>query len=179
MNRIVTFGLMAGLIVAVPMFAMIALNPDPHNTTSSQIVGFSLMFVALSLVFVGVKSHRDKALGGVIKFGPALLVGLGISAVAAVIYVIGWEITLALTNYTYADTYAQGIIDAARDKGATAAEIEKLTVDMAAFQKQYANPLFRVPVTFIEIFPVGVIISLISAAVLRNPRVLPARAAVA
>lgn len=179
MNRILTFGLMAGLIVAVPMFAMIALNPDPHNTTSSQINGFTLMFVALSLVFVGVKSHRDKALGGVIKFVPALLVGLGISAVAAAIYVVGWEITLALTNYTYADTYAQGMIDAARAKGATAAEIEKMTADMAAFQKQYANPLFRVPVTFIEIFPVGALISLISAAVLRNPRVLPARHAVA
>jgi hypothetical protein len=32
-------------------------------------------------------------------------------------------------------------------------------------------------ITFIEIFPVGVLISLISAAVLRNSRVLPARAA--
>lgn len=179
MNRILTYGLMAGLIVAVPMFAMIAMNPDPHSTTSSQLVGFTLMFVALSLVFVGVKSHRDKVHGGVIKFLPALLVGLGISAVAAVVYVIGWEITLALTNYTFAETYAQGMIEAAKAKGATAAEIEKMTADMAAFQKQYANPLFRVPITFIEIFPVGLIISLISAAILRNPRVLPARHAVA
>ncbi len=46
---------------------------------------------------------------------------------------------------------------------------------METFKAQYANPLFRLPMTFIEIFPVGVLVSLISAAILRNPRVLPAR----
>jgi hypothetical protein len=47
---------------------------------------------------------------------------------------------------------------------------------MDAFKRQYANPLFRLPMTFAEIFPVGVLVSLVSAAILRNPRVLPARA---
>lgn len=177
MNRILTYGVIAGLIVAVPMFVMITLNPDPKAMTSSQVFGFALMFAAFSLVFVGVKTHRDKALGGVIKFVPALLVGLGISAVAALVYVIGWEVTLAATNYSFPEVYAQGVIDGVRAKGGTAAEIEKVTADMAAFRTQYANPLFRLPITFIEIFPVGLVISLISAAMLRNPRVLPARAA--
>ena len=40
----------------------------------------------------------------------------------------------------------------------------------------YANPLFRLPITFVEMFPIGVLISLVSAAVLRNSRFLPARA---
>jgi hypothetical protein len=39
----------------------------------------------------------------------------------------------------------------------------------------YRNPLIRMPMTFLEIFPVGLLISLISAAVLKNPRVLPAK----
>ena len=47
---------------------------------------------------------------------------------------------------------------------------------MEQFKEQYRNPLFRVPVTFLEIFPVGLLIALISAAVLRNSRVLPAAA---
>jgi hypothetical protein len=46
---------------------------------------------------------------------------------------------------------------------------------MAEFRQQYANPLFRLPVTFIEIFPVGLVVSLISAALLRNSRFLPAQ----
>lgn len=44
-----------------------------------------------------------------------------------------------------------------------------------ASKVQYANPLFRLPMVFAEIFPVGVLVSLISAALLRNRRFLPAR----
>ena len=51
----------------------------------------------------------------------------------------------------------------------------KLARDMEAFRRQYANPLYRLPMTLSEIFPVGVVVSLVSAAVLRNSRILPAR----
>ena len=51
-----------------------------------------------------------------------------------------------------------------------------MIADAAAFQKSYANPLHRFPQTFLEMFPVGVLISLISAGLLRNSRLLPARA---
>ena len=48
-------------------------------------------------------------------------------------------------------------------------------INAAAFAKNYANPLYRLPITFVEMFPVGVLISLVSAALLRNSRFLPAR----
>jgi hypothetical protein len=47
---------------------------------------------------------------------------------------------------------------------------------MEAFKLQYANPMIRMPMTFAEIFPVGLLVSLVSAGLLRNPRFLPARA---
>jgi len=40
---------------------------------------------------------------------------------------------------------------------------------------RYRNPLFRIPVTFSEIAPVGVLVSFVTAALLRNPRVLPTK----
>jgi hypothetical protein len=135
------------------------------------------MILALSLIFVGVKRFRDRALGGVIRFGPAFLMGLAISAVAGVIYVVGWEITLVLTDFRFMDTYTAAAIEAARAKGASPADLEALAAKLEAFRVQYANPFFRLPVTFIEIFPVGVLISLISAALLRNSGFLPARPA--
>lgn len=177
LRTIVLFGVASGLIVALPMFTLLALDPRHEAWSSSVFAGYAMMLVALSLVFVGVKRHRDRDLGGVIRFLPAFLVGLGISAVAGIVYVAGWEITQALTHYAFATEYPNSMIEAARAKGASAAEIEKLTAEMAEFTKMYANPLYRLPMTFIEIFPVGLIVSLVSAAVLRNPRVLPARAA--
>jgi hypothetical protein len=175
MSRIILiFGTDAGLIVAVPMCLLVA-NAEPGSAATSHFTGYLIMLLALSLVFVGVKRLRDRELGGVIRFVPALLAGLGISAVAGVIYVIGWEITLAATDFAFIDSYSSAAIEAARARGASAAEIEAVIARMAEFRQQYENPLFRLPVTFIEIFPVGLVVSLISAALLRNSRFLPAR----
>lgn len=176
LRTILMFGIIAGLIVAVPMFALLMTDPEHDTWASSQITGYALMIVALSMIFIGVKSYRDKVRGGVIKFLPAFLLGLGISAVAALVYVIGWEITLAMSNYTFAADYTASILERAQAKGATPAELDALRAQYAQFEQMYANPAFRLPMTFIEIFPVGLIISLIAAALLRNPRFLPARA---
>lgn len=174
------FGFLAGLIVVAPMFVTwLMLTPDHRSMMTSALTGYLIMLVALSMVFVGVKRRRDRDLGGVIKFFPAFLVGLGISAVAGLMYVIGWEIIQALTHYSFASDYSNAMVDAARQKGASPEEIERLSAEMAAFRVQYANPLFRMPMTFIEIFPVGVLVSLVSAALLRNSRFMPARATIA
>ena len=64
-----------------------------------------------------------------------------------------------------------------REAGFHMRPLQKVIADAEAFATNYANPLYRMPLTFIELFPVGVLITLISAAVLRNSRVLPARRA--
>ena len=175
MSRIIlSFGIAAGLIVAVPMCLLLA-NAEHGSAATSYFTGYLIMLLALSLIFFGVKRLRDRELGGAIRFVPALLAGLGISAVAGVVYVIGWEITLAVTDFAFIDSYSAAAVEAARAKGASAADIETVIAQMEEFRRQYANPLFRLPMTFVEIFPVGVLISLISAALLRNSRFLPAR----
>jgi hypothetical protein len=132
------------------------------------------MLLAFTMVFVGIKHYRDKALGGVIRFLPALGVGLGISAVASLFWVAAWEITLA-TGFDFGTAYLDSLVAAAQSRGAPPAEIEQIRAETAEFLARYANPLFRLPITFVEMFPLGVLISLVSAALLRNSRFLPAR----
>lgn len=176
LRTILMYGLIGGLIVAVPMFSLLVLDKDHHSESSSLFTGYALMILGLSMVFIGVKSYRDKVKGGVIKFLPAFLLGLGISVTAAVIYVIGWECVLAMTNYTFASDYAVSAIAAAEAKHLPPAELEAQRAYWTSFVRDYANPFFRLPMTFIEIFPVGLIMSLITAALLRNPRFFPRRA---
>ncbi len=118
------------------------------------------MLLAFTMVFVGIKHYRDKVLGGVIRFLPALGVGLGISAVASLFWVVGWEITLA-TGFDFGSAYSESVVAAAEARGAPAAELERIRADTAEFLSMYENPLFRLPITFIEMFPIGVLISLI------------------
>lgn len=173
---IFAFGIAAGVLVAAPMFTMIV-NSRPGSAGHSMIAGYLTMLVGLSLVFVGVKRYRDLTQGGVIRFATALAIGLGISVVASVLYVVGWEITLALTNYDFVESYAAAAVEAKRASGASAVEIAAIAAEMADFKVQYMNPWIRMSYSFIEIFPVGLLISLVSAALLRNSRFLPARPA--
>ena len=75
----------------------------------------------------------------------------------------------------FATSYSNAIIASEQAKGASAEALAKLTADMEKFKIQYADPMFRLPMTFAEIFPVGVLMSLVSAGLLRNSRFLPAR----
>jgi hypothetical protein len=174
-RKILTYGLIAGLVVAIPMNVMILATPNHLSLAYGMVFGYVTMLVALSAVFVAIKRYRDTELGGVIGFWPALGLGLGISVVAGIIYSLGWELSLAMSHMDFATAYANTLIAEKKAAGASAETIARLTAEMEAFKVQYANPLYRMPMTFIEIFPVGVLVSLVSAALLRNRRFLAVR----
>lgn len=173
---IVRFGIIAGLIVAVPMvWHMLSLAPG-EKPVMSMLVTYLVMLVSLTAVFLGVKTYRDKVLGGAIRFLPAFGVGVAISAVACLLYVVGWEMSLAYGNFDFTTYYANMMVDGARASGASPEELAQAMEDAQSFKDIYAQPALRMLVTFSEMFPVGLLVSLISAAVLKNSRVLPARA---
>ena len=151
---------------------------DQHGSGvfSSEWFGYLVMLVGLSTIFLAIRDYRNKTLGGVIKFLPAFGLGLMIAAFAGVAYVISWEIYLSATHYVFMDQYVASMIEHARASGLSGAALDAKVAELNAMKASYANPLFRLPMTFVEIFPVGVFIALISAAVLRNSKVLPARA---
>jgi len=175
MTRIILiYGLISGAVVALAITATIVFSGG-HPPHSSVWLGYLIMLAALSSILVGVKQYRDETLGGVIRFWPAFGLGLGIAAVAGIAYVAVWEAYLAVTHYNFADDYIRATLAAKRAAGVSGAAYQKAVAEMETFRQQYANPLFRWPMTFIEIFPVGVLIALVSAALLRNPRFLFAR----
>jgi hypothetical protein len=166
------FGTIGGLIVCAGMLVGIVVLPE-HGGASLW-YGYLTMLLAMSTIFFGIKRYRDTTGGGVIKFLPALMLGLGIAIVAGVIYVIAWEVYEAATNYSFAESYANAVIARQKAAGVSGSALDAVTAQMQAFKTEYANPLYRMPMTFMEIFPVGVVVALISAALLRNSRVLPA-----
>jgi hypothetical protein len=178
LKRILSYGTLAGLIVGVPLSAITLAGKD-RVPSHGMLIGYTIMLVALSTIFVAVKRYRDRALGGVIGFWPAFGLGLGISFVAGLFYVAAWEAAQAITHADFATTYANSLIAQQKAAGVGGAALAKFTAEMERFKIQYANPLFRLPMTFIEIFPVGVLVSLVAAALLRNRRFLPARAPLA
>ena len=173
---ILKYGVIAGLVVGLEMVVSFwVTGPSMPHGALGMVVGYATMLVALSAVFMGIKHQRDVAGGGVIRFWPAFGMGLAISFIASLFYVGAWELVQATLVHDFAGSYANSVIEAQKAKGLDPAALAKLVAEMDAFKVQYADPLFRLPMTFMEVFPVGMLVSLVSALVLRNPRVLPAR----
>jgi hypothetical protein len=168
---ILTLGSIAGVILVVMMALSIHFMSDGMNSQSlkyGELVGYATMIIALSLIFFGIRSYRDSHLDGRITFSKAFQVGISITLVASAIYVVGWMLISNLMAPDFMDQYAKVMIQSMQDSGASPEEIERTQSQMDSYRKMYENPLLKVGLTFMEVFPVGLLISLLSSLILKK-----------
>ena len=172
---VIVFGLISGAISSAMMFLTLPfITSGAINFKNGEIIGYTAIFLSFLLVFFGIRSYRENA-GGAISFGRAFTVGILITLISCVFYVASWEIIYFKFMPDFGDKYAARTIDALREKGATEAAIAAKTKEMEQMKAMYDNPLINAAITFIEPFPVGLLVTLVSAAILR--RRTPAAAA--
>lgn len=170
-KTILIYGLIAGALVAGFMLYMInnysyCSGDVDYNT--SMVLGYASMLIAFSLVFVGVRNYRNNYNGGVISFGKAFKVGVLIVLIAATVYVIAWLIAYYFFIPDFAERMSAKMLGDLKASSAAAADIDKQTKEMADFVKMYKNPLFVILMTYVEILPVGLVVTLISALILKR-----------
>lgn len=173
-----TFGLISGAILSV-MMAITVPFEDKIGSDRGLIIGYTTMVLSFLLIFFGVRSYRDNVAGGSVSFGRALAVGTLIAVISSLCYVATWEVIYFKFAPDFATKLAAYNIDRAKKSGASPAEVEQKIAEMKQFNERYQNPLFNSAVTFVEPMPVGLLIALISAAVLRRRRGSESRATLA
>jgi hypothetical protein len=168
MKKIVlVFGLIAGAILAGGMLAMVPIM-DSADFEKGEFVGYTTMIVAFLLVFFGIRSYRENVGGGVVSFGRAFKVGALITLIASVCYVATWQFVYHRMVPDFMEKYAAHAIEKEQAAGASEQEIEAKRAQMAKFSEMYKNPLWNIGFTFMEPLPVGLIMTLVSAAILRR-----------
>ena len=170
MRKIVlTFGLVAGAVMSA-MFLISLPFLDQIGFDNGMLIGYTSMVAAFLMVFFGVRRYRDQVAGGTITFGRAFGVGLAITLVASVFYVVMWQIVYFNFVPDFLDKYGAYTIAKETAAGATEAGLEATRQQMREFKEMYSNPLINAAITILEPLPVGVLIALISAWVLRRGR---------
>jgi len=169
----IVFGSIAGIIVstfmAISMAVMSCGSADMDGGTGSMIIGFSAMIVAFSFIFVGIKNYRDKQNGGAITFGKAFLLGLLISLVASTIYVITWGVEFHFFIPDFIDKYSAMQIKQLQESGISGAALDDAIKNIESTEYNYKNNIFFFAMyTYMEILPVGIIVTLISSIILRK-----------
>jgi hypothetical protein len=159
-----TYGLISGAIGAALMLAHV---PFMDGSGKALLVGYAGIVLSTLLIFFGVRSYRDKVGNGKISFGRAFAVGILIALVSAACYVAAWEVVY-YSSPGIADHIFDTPVEQLRATGATQEKIDETAREIEAFKKLYANPLVNVAFTFVEPFPVGLLMTLISAVALRR-----------
>ena len=166
-KTVITFGLISGAVSSLMMLATVPFM-DRIGFDKGYFVGYTAIVLSFMLVFFGIRSYRDNVGDGRISFGKAFCVGILITLISCVFYVVTWEALYFTVMHDHMDKYSAYVIEKARTAGATDAAIQQKMAEMAKFKKMYENPFFNVAMTFIEPFPVGLVMTLISALILRK-----------
>jgi hypothetical protein len=172
-RTVLIFGLISGLVSSAMMFLTLPLlDRGIINFDNGEVLGYTSIFLSFLLVFFGIRSYRESH-GGTITFGRAFSVGILITLISCVFYVASWEILYYNFLPDFGNKCAAHAIAKVRAKGGSDAEIAATKKQYEQFKKIWDNPLLNAAVTMIEPFPVGLIVTLISAGILRRRRPAP------
>ena len=167
-KTIIKFGLISGAISSVLMVATVPFIHRIGFEKYGYLVGYTGMVLSFLLVFFGIRSYRDNVNNGQIGFGKAFAVGIAITLISCVCYVVTWEILYFNFMHDFMDKYAAHQIEKMKASGASAEAVQVQAQQLEKYKVLYENPLFNSLMTFVEPFPVGLIMTLISAAILRK-----------
>jgi hypothetical protein len=167
-KNILVFGLVAGFILALFIFSIEFITEHGHAHVDNVVLGYSAMIIAFSFIYVGTRNFRDKYNSGVVSFGKAFMVGLGISLIGSTIYVGAWLIEYYCFMPDFMDKYSAAMIAKAQHSGLSPEALKKQIDSINNMSRMYKNPVFVVLMTYVEVLPVGLVISLITALFLKR-----------
>jgi len=164
---VLVYGLLSGAVAAALMLITLQFV-DRLRGPKGVVVGFTGIILSGLLIFFGIRSYRENVAGGTITFGKGFQVGILIALISSACYVATWQLVYFKLAPDMCDRMFAAQIGDLKASGASQAAIDEKTRQIEVAKKLYANPVTNAAITFIEPFPVGLLITLISAALLRK-----------
>lgn len=164
-NIVLKNGIFGSLIVSALLLSVTFYMKANPEKEVSMFFGFAGMLLAFIFVVLGIKQQRD-ANNGFISLGKAFLTGFWITLNISTVYVVVWLIIF----YNFFPNFAEHYTGMAIAK-ASPDEVAQVTEDMNSFKEMYKNPIMVILLTYMEILPLGILFSLISALILKKKQI--------
>lgn len=171
-KTVLTFGLISGAISAAMMLITVPFV-DKIGWDKGEILGYTSIVLAALVIFFGIRSYRENVAGGRLTFGRAFAVGILITLISSVCYVATWEVVYFKFLPDFADKYAAHMVERAKASGASPQKLDETQQKAAQFKQIYNNPAINMALTLMEVFPIGLGVTLISAGILRKKQPIP------
>jgi len=167
---VLKFGLISGLILVAMTYTMMAMLGDGNDFEKGETYGYLFSIFAYSMIFFGIRSYRDKISGGFINFNMGFRVGILITLIAAALYTIGWMIYFNFIDDSFIEKYSFYYIDKVSASGKPAEEIKAELRKFKANMADYRNPWVMAMYTFLEVFPIGLVVTILCAFLMRKTK---------
>jgi hypothetical protein len=171
-KTVLTFGLISGAITAATMLATIPFA-DKIGFEKGEILGYTTLVLSALMVFFGIRSYRENVGGGRMTFGRGFAVGILITLISSACYVTTWEIVYYKLMPGFAEKYSAHMVERAKASGVSQQKMDEMKQKAKEFKQMYDNPAVNVALTFMEVFPIGLVVTLLSAGILRKKEPSP------
>lgn len=162
---VIIFSAVLGTILSANAIFMMELMVSNPNFEGNDVLGYAAMVVVFSLIYVGVRNYRNKYLGGIISFGKAFKTGAMIAFVASTLYVVIGLSYLYLFVPDFLDHYINYVL-----RHTPQQDLASKTIEMADYKEMYQNPFFAILITYTEVLPIGLVVAVVSALILKKKR---------
>src|SRR3979490_2796347 len=141
-KTVLTFGLISG---AISSLLMVATLPFLHNIGFNKglVIGYTAIVLSFLLVFFGIRSYRDNAGNGQRTFKKAFAVGISITLISCIFYVVTWEVLYFNFLPDFMDKYSVYIVEKLKASGASAAAVQVKVQELKKYKELHDNPFFN------------------------------------
>jgi hypothetical protein len=165
---VLKYGTISGLIASALMFISLIIENKSGFGSSSVVMGFIGMVLAFIPLYFGIREYRQTVGEGYVTFLKALNIGILIVVISGVFYTLSWMVIYYWVTPDFADKYCAAMVDQMKTASRPQKEIDQVVAEMTKYKEMCKNPFVLAAYTFPESLPMGIIISLICAGVLRK-----------
>jgi hypothetical protein len=157
------FGIIIGILLTTNSMIMISKIYSDPDFKGNDVLGYTVLIIIFSVMYLGMRKYRNEHLEGKISFLNAFKTGAWICFIASTIYVVIGLLYYYLFIPDFVDVFSEVVI-----RNSPAEEVDAVTAQMANFKEMYKNPLFAILISYIEVLPLGMIVALVSAFVVKR-----------
>lgn len=171
-KTVLTFGLISGGLSSGMMLLTVPFL-DRIGFEYGEYFGYTAIVASFLPIYFGIRAYRDNVGGGTLTFGRGFLIGLMIALISSLFYIATWQVIYFKLKPDFLAKYSAYATEKMKKEGATQQKIDETARQMQTFKEMYDKPLVNAAITLIEPLPIGLLIALISAGVLRKKPVQP------
>ncbi len=139
---IVTFGLISGAISSLMMIVVVTFG-GRIGFDRGAIIGNTSIVLSFLMVYFGIRTYRDNIGNGQITFLKAFAVGLSITLISCIIYVVTWEVIYYNFIPGFWDAYGAHLVQKLTASGASPAAVQEKLRAGQKIQRAVQKPILQ------------------------------------